>query len=144
MAQVFPTSASAIYDVLSEDSELLSYIGTYNFSNTESPLTALSIVSAGENLPALRNVTGVECIIQDAGNIEAKEFVTGESEPVTTWSVFLIAWNPSKGSDLQNAALRICELFVGANAIQTVATPDGLGSLVQTKITIRSDQPIRA
>lgn len=144
MAQQFPTTAQAIYDVLAADTTFTNLLGSYEFRAGQQT-TAISIISAGEDLPALRNVSGVECIIQDAGDFTSNEYLTGDAPRLTVkWSVFLVAWEPSKGSDLQTAAERACSRFLGSQAIQTVATSDGLGSLVQTKLIIRSDMPIVA
>ena len=122
----------------------MALLGTYEWRAGQTT-PALSIVSAGEDLPPLRNVQGVECIIQDAGDFTKNEYLTGEAPRLTiTWSVFLVSWEPSKGSDLQVAAEAACRRFLGSQAIQTVATSDGLGSLVQTKLIIRSDMPIVA
>lgn len=144
MAQQFPTTAQVIYDVLAADATFSSLLGTYTFRAGQS-MPAISIVSAGEDMPALRNVAGVECIIQDAGNFTKSEYLTGDAPRITvTWSVFLVAWEPSKGADLQAAAEAACRRFLGSEAVQTVATADGLGSLVQTKLIIRSDMPIIA
>jgi hypothetical protein len=101
----------------------------------------LSVVSAGEDLPSIRSVQGVECIIQDAGNTTQQQYYNS-TVTVTTWNLFLVAWEGSKGADLQAAAEAVLRRFSGAQALQTVATPDGLGSLVQTKITIKSNMPI--
>ena len=144
MAQQFPTTAQVIYDVLAAAATFSSLLGTYTFRAGQS-MPAISIVSAGEDMPALRNVAGVECIIQDAGNFTKSEYLTGDAPRITvTWSVFLVAWEPSKGAALQAAAEAACRRFLGSEAVQTVATADGLGSLVQTKLIIRSDMPIVA
>ena len=144
MAQQFPTTAQAIYDVLAADTAFTNLLGSYEFRAGQQT-TAISIVSAGEDLPALRNVSGVECVIQDAGNFTSNEYLTGDAPRLTIeWSVFLVAWDPAKGSNLQAAAEVACSRFLGSQAIQTVATADGLGSLVQTKLIIRSDMPIVA
>ena len=142
MAQQFPLTAKDIYDVLSTDAIFTGLLGSYDFKTGQGPLTALSVVSAGEDLPALRNVQGIECVIQDAGNTEQMNYLTGDDDLTTTWSVFLIAWDPAKGSDLQAATNRIMRRFHGAQAVQTVATSDGIGSLVQNKILIKSTRPI--
>lgn len=142
MAQQFPVTAKVIYDVLSADTTFTNLLGTYEFKGGGGTLTALSVISAGESLPSLRNVTGVECVIQDAGDTQQVNHLTDEGYLVTTWSVFLIAWEPSKGSDLQAATNRILRRFNGAQAVQTVASSDGLGSLVQNKILIRSINPV--
>ena len=144
MAQQFPTTAQAIYDVLVADATFMGLLGTYSFKAGQT-LPAISIVTAGEDIPALRNVQGVECVIQDAGNFTKNEYISNDAARVTIdWSVFLVAWEPAKGSDLQAAAERACSRFLGSQAVQTVATADGLGSLVQTKLMIRSDMPILA
>ena len=144
MAQTFPTSAQVIYDILAADSTFTDLLGTYEFRAGQTT-TALSIVSAGEDMPALRNVQGVECIIQDAGDFTKNEYISNDAARLTVnWSVFLVAWEPAKGSDVQAVAERACSRFLGSWAVQTVATADGLGSLVQTKVMIRSDMPILA
>ena len=144
MVQQFPTTAQAIYDVLAADATFTGLLGTYEFKAGQST-TALSIVSAGEDMPALRNVQGVECVIQDAGDFTKNEYISNDTARLTVnWSVFLVAWEPAKGSDMQVAAERICSRFLGSEAVQTVAVSDGLGALVQTKVMIRSDMPVLA
>jgi len=144
VAQSFPTTAQVIYDTLAADTSFTNLLGTYEFRAGQTT-SAISIVSAGEDMPALRNVQGVECIIQDAGDFTSNEYLSGDAPRLTVrWSVFLVAWEPAKGSDLQAAAEVACSRFLGAQALQTVATSDGLGSLVQTKLIIRSDMPIVA
>ena len=144
MAQQFPTTAQVIYETLSTDTEFMALLGTYTFKAGQE-MPAISVVSAGEDLPALRNVQGVECIIQDAGDFTKNEYLSKDAARiVVTWSVFLVAWEPSKGSDLQLCAQTVCGRFLNSEAVQTVATTDGLGSLVQTKILLRSDMPILA
>jgi len=140
--QTFPTSAQVIYDTLAADGTFTSLLGSYNFKTGQGPITALSVVSAGEDLPSLRNVEGVECIIQDTGNMSQRNYLTGSTDIRTTWSVFLVAWEPSKGVDLHAATQRILSRFQGASAVQTVATTDGLGALVQTKVLISSENPV--
>ena len=142
--QTFPTSAQVIYDTLAADATFLSYLGSYDFKTGQGPIPALSVISAGEDLPSLRNVEGIECIIQDAGNVRQRNYLTNDLDLVTSWSVFLVAWEPSTGADLQVATERILRRFNGASAIQTVATTDGLGSLVQNKIMVSSDNAVRA
>ena len=144
MTQQFPTSAQIIYDVLSVDATFTGFLGTYDFRAGTGPVTALSIVSAGQDMPAVRNVTGVECIIQDAGDSTAQDYLTGAPDIVTTWNLFLVAWEPSKGSDIQIATDHLLKRFVGPRAVQTVAASDGLGALVQNKVFILSNMPIRS
>ena len=144
MAQQFPTTAQVIYDVLAADATFTGLLGTYGFKAGQT-LPAISIVSAGEDMPSLRNVQGVECVIQDAGDFTKNEYISSDAARLTVnWSVFLVAWEPAKGSDVQAAAERACSRFLGSQAVQTVAVADGLGALVQTKLIIRSDMPVLA
>jgi len=144
MAQQFPTSAQVIYDTLAADGTFVALLGSYNFKTGQGPITALSVISAGEDLPSLRNVQGIECIIQDAGDVKQRNYLTGDMDLTTSWSVFLVSWEPSTGADLQVATERLLSRFNGASAVQTVATVDGLGSLVQNKIMISSDNAVIA
>ena len=142
MSQQFPTSASAIYDILSADAVFLALLGEYNFKANSSPLTALSVVSPGEDLPSLRTVSGVECVIQDVGVTRAQAYLTDAPYMVTSFSIFFIAWQPATGADMQLATNRIMMRFVGAESIQTVATPEGLGALVQSQVIVKSNMPV--
>jgi hypothetical protein len=144
MAQQFPTTAKAIYDALVADAQFMSYLGTYNFKSGSGPLAAISIVSAGEDLPSVRKVQGLECIIQDAGDTSRIDYLTGDSNIEVEFSLFLVCWDGAKGSDMQAAAERAVSMFGKSQSIQTVATPDGVGSLVQTKVVISSLGPILA
>lgn len=141
--QSFPTSAQVIYETLSTDSNFTNLLGTYNFKGGGGPIDAISVVTAGADIPSLRNVEGVECVIQDAGNSVLQEYY-GSTVVVTTWSVFLIAWGEATGADLQAAAEVALKRFGGSEMVQTVATSDGLGSLVQAKLLIKSNMPILA
>lgn len=143
MTQTFPTSAQAIYEAVSVDPVFTGLLGTYNFKANQTPVVALSIVSAGEDMPSIRNVQGIECIIQDAGSTTEQAYLTDAPDLITTWNVFLIAWKPYKGADMQEATNYLVRRFVGAESVDTVATTDGLGSLVQTKVLIKSNMPIR-
>ena len=142
MAQQFPTSAQVIYDTLAADATFTSYLGSYNFKTGDGPIAALSVITPGEDLPSIRNVQGIECIIHDAGDTQQTTYLTGDMDLRTQWSVFLVSWEPSTGAELQVAADHMLRRFNGAQMVQTVATVDGLGSLVQTKIMISSFNPI--
>lgn len=143
MAQTFPTSAKVIYDTLAADTTFMALLGTYDFRNGGGPLPALSIVSAGEDMPPLRNVQGVECIIQDTGDTMQEHYLTDEpAETRVVWKLFLVAWEPAKGADLQAAAEACCRRFAGSFSMQTIAASDGLGALVQTMVQIKSHMPI--
>jgi len=141
MAQTFPTSAQVIYDTLAADSGLVALLGSYTFQ-AGGAFTALSIVSQGQDLPATRSVSGLECVIQDTGDTRPMNYVSSAADFVVDWQIFLIAWEPATGASLQVATELICSKFADSYSTQTVATSDGLGALVQNKIVIHSNKPI--
>ena len=140
MSQTFPTSAQVIYETLSNYTEFVDLLGSYKFKGGQTA-TALSIVTPGEDLPSLRKVSGLECVIHDTGSTSQQPYYD-EIDLVTTWSIFMISWEPSTGAELQSASEMISRRFLNANIVQVVSTTDGLGSLVQNKITIASNMPI--
>ncbi len=144
MAQQFPTSAQVIYDTLVADTAFMALLGSYDFKNATGSLPAISIVTPGADLPQLRGVEGLECVIQDAGNIGRMDYVAGASDFVITYSVFLICWEDANGQDMTSAAQRVMQIFGGATSTETVAVADGLGALAQTLIRIPSTAPILA
>ena len=143
MAQSFPTSAQVIYDTLSADSTFMSFLGSYEFRAGQSA-PALSIITPGQDLPAVKKISGVEVIIHDAANVRRKDYLTSSSDMIIDWSVFFICWEPGTGSDLTGAVSRAMQRFSGSTSIETVAVADGLGAQVQTKLIIDGDMPILA
>lgn len=141
MSQVFPDTPGVIYRLLDADSEFLSYIGSYKFTNGQ-VRNAISMLTPGANIPGVQEVTGVECIIHDISNIRRVDYLTDSSTLINEWKVFLVAWDPATGEDVNNAARRIMDLFRGATSTQTVKTSEGLNARVQTVVTIPSNRPL--
>lgn len=142
MTQNFTTSPEVIFDTLTGDSTFMSLVGSYTFKKDSTSIDSISITTPGSDLPALRSQSGLEVIIHDSGNVSNFKYLTDSSESLITWKVFLIVWPPATGSTMMAATQRMVEIFGKATAIETVATSDGLGSLVQTLILIPSDSPI--
>ena len=138
MPQVTATPSN-IYDVLANDSTFTSYLGEYNFKSGNT-YPSLSILTPGQNLPSLKNQTGLECIIHDSGDVNRSDFLNDDASFVTTWKVFLIVWDPATGSTLDSATKRIMHLFNGATSIETVAVSKGTTARVQTMILIPESQ----
>ena len=136
-----PISAKVIYDTIAADSDIVNALGTYEFRKGQIA-PAISIVSPGADLPLIRNVSGVECIIQDTGDVTPMNFLTEGPNIHVQWSVFLVCFEPATGGEMTEIVGLICKRFANSYSIQTVATPDGAGSLVQTKIIIDSKMPI--
>ncbi len=142
MAQNFADSPTAIYDTLTDDTTFMGFVGSYTFTKGNTSVDSISIVTPGADLPQLKSQSGLEVVIHDTGNVANRPYLTGASDPIITWKVFLIAWAPANGVTVMNAAKRMIEIFGNATAIETIATADGLGSLVQTMVLIPSDSPI--
>ena len=121
----------------------MSFLGSYEFRAGQSA-PALSIVTPGQDLPAVKKISGVEVIIHDAANVRRKDYLTSSSDMIIDWSVFFICWEPGTGSDLTGAVSRAMQRFSGSTSIETVAVADGLGAQVQTKLIIDGDMPILA
>lgn len=141
MNQIYPDSPGVIYRILDADPEFSSYVGSYKFANNQIE-NAISMLTPGSSVPRVQGVTGVECIIHDISDVKRIDFLTDNSMLVNEWKVFLVAWDPATGENVNNAARRIMELFRGATSTQTVRTAEGLSARVQTVVTIPSNQPL--
>ena len=141
MAQVFPTSAQVIYDTIAADGSIMALAGEYTFKNGATN-PALSILTPGSDLPQLSKTTGVEIVIHDVGDTQTKSYLTDESDLRITFPIFVICWGGATGSQMQEITNKICKHFLMSQALQTVATSDGIGALVQNKIFVYSDMPI--
>jgi hypothetical protein len=141
MNQIYPDTPGVIYRILDADPEFSSYIGTYKFANNQVE-NAISMLTPGSNIPGVQSVAGVECIIHDISDVKRIDFLTDSSTLINEWKVFLVAWDPATGEDLNNAVRRIMELFRGATSMQTVRTSEGFDARVQTVVTIPSNQPL--
>ena len=144
MTQSFPTSPEIIYQTLTGDAQFVSLLGTYTFRQGDTVIPAISVVTPGSDLPSLKETVGLECVIHDTGTMRRKEYIAGQADIETTWSVYLICWESSDGSDLTAAAQRAIQIFAGSSVTETVAVSDGLGAMAQMMVTIRSDMPILA
>lgn len=142
MAQTFASSPQVIFNTLTADAEFSSYVGTYTFQQGNTQIDSITISTPGADLPRLKSQTGLEVIIHDSGDASRMDYLTDVSEAIIVWKVFLIVWPPATGETMSNAARRMVEMFSKAVAIETVATSDGLGALVQTMVTIPSNSVI--
>ena len=141
MAQQFPTSAQVIYDTLAADSNFLSLIGAYTFRAGQSG-PAMSIVTPGQDLPAIDKISGIEVVIHDAADVKRRDYLTTASDLYIDWKVFFICWEPATGLELTAAVARAMQRFAGSASFETVAVSDGLGAQVQTMLVIKGDMPI--
>ena len=141
MAQQFPTSARVIYETLSNDTEFVSYIGEYTFrAGQKAP--AISIVTPGQDLPAIKEISGIEVVIHDAADVRRRDYLSQSSDLLVDWKVFFICWEPATGMDMTAAVMRAMERFAGSASMETVAVAEGIGAQVQTMLIVKGDMPI--
>jgi len=143
VAQQLPTSAQVIYNTLAADSIFPSLIGEYEFRAGQTA-PAMSIVTPGQDLPALKEVTGIEVVIHDAADVKRRDYLTTASDIYIDWKVFFICWEPARGIDLTAAVSRAMQRFAGSTSFETVSVADGIGAQVQTMLVIKGDMPILA
>lgn len=142
MPQNLAATPEIIYNTLTNDATFMTYVGTYTFAASNTELDSITVNSPGTDLPHLKAQSGLEVIIHDVGDTSRLDWLTGESNAIITWKVFLIAWPPATGYTVSLAAKRMIEIFSKAVSVETVAVSDGLGALVQTMVTIPSDSVI--
>lgn len=130
-----------IYDILTADTTFMSYVGTYTF-NGGATEDAISIITPGQALPQLSSITGVEVVIHDVGTIRRQDYLSGASDPIVTWKLYLIAWEGATGADINTAGQYIIRRFGGSNMIEISSTGTSIGALTQSLILIPSDGAI--
>jgi len=141
MLQNFPTSPEIIYSAIVADGTISPLLGEYVFKAGGSTAPAISILTPGQDLPSLKSTSGVEIVIHDIADMRRRDQYDS-SNIETTWKVFVICWEPATGTEMNAIIGRIMQIFSGAVSIETVATADGLGAMVQTMVLIPSDKPI--
>ena len=141
MPQQFATSAQVIYDTLANDSAFPSLIGEYVFRAGQT-VPALSVVTPGQDLPAVKKITGVEVVIHDAADVKRMDYLTSDASIIIDWKVFFICWEPATGLNLTAAVSRAMERFAGSVSFETVAVSDGIGAQVQTMLIVKGNMPI--
>lgn len=142
MPQQHADTPETIYETLTADTQFMALVGQRTFEANNTTLDSISIITPGENLPAVKSITGLEVVIHDVSDLSRRDYITDNSDITTAWKVFLIAWPGANGSTLNDAARRMMELFSKATTIETNPTPTGLGSLAQLLVLIPSDSVI--
>lgn len=131
------SSPLVIYNTLTADTTFMSYVGTYTF-NGGATEDAISIITPGQALPQLSSISGLEVVIHDVGVIRRQDYLTGASDPIVTWKLYLIAWDGADGSDVNTAAQYVVRRFGGSNMIEISSTGTSIGALTQSLILIPS------
>lgn len=141
MPQTLASTPQIIYNTLTNDATFMSYVGQYTFASG-STASSISIATPGKDLPAVTKQEGLEVIIHDIADLSSKLYLTDPSDPIYTWKIFLIIWEPATGGTVTSAAARILAKFPKATSIDTVSVASTLGVAFQTQIRIPSDCPI--
>lgn len=131
------SSPQVIYNTLSLDTEFMSHVGIYTF-NDGSTEDAISIITPGQALPQLSSIVGLEVVIHDVGLIRRQDYLTDLSDPISTWKIYLIAWEGSTGADVNTAAQYIVRRFGGSSMIEISSTGTSIGALTQSLVLIPS------
>lgn len=139
MTQQHASSPEVIYNVLTADSSFMSLVGTRTFKTGNTVIDAISIITPGAELPAVKSISGLEVVIHDISDLKRRDYITNDVDIVTTWRIFLLAWPGATGVTLGNAARRMMQLFSNATTIETSPTSDGLGSIAQLLVLVPSD-----
>lgn len=135
MPQSFANTPELIYNVLANDPLITNRLGEYTFvGGTTYP--SIALLTPGQSLPNLEAQEGLECIIHDSGDVTRKDYLSGSSDLMTLWKVFVIVWDPATGSDLDFVVKRIMHLFYGSTSIETLSVAQGARARVQTMVLI--------
>jgi hypothetical protein len=144
MTQQHAETPRVIYDTLTNDATFMSYVGTRTFRANNTELDAISIVTPGEKLPAIKSINGMEVVIHDISDLSRREYITDDIDIMTKWKVFLLAWDGANGATLNNAARRIMQLFSKAVTIETMPGPSDINAMMQLLVLIPSDSVVLA
>lgn len=141
MAQTVASSPLIIYNTLVADTAFMSQVGQYTFASG-STTPSIIIATPGKDLPAVKSQTGLEVIIHDVADLNSQLYLTDAADPIYTWRVFLVVWEPATGANVTSAKARILAKFPMAESIDTVSVASTLGVAFQTQVRIPSSCPI--
>jgi hypothetical protein len=143
LTQQHADTPEVIYDTLVADATFMALVGSRLFKGASTALDAISIITPGAPLAAIKSQTGLEVVIHDISDLRRKDYITEDLNVLTTWKVFLLAWEGADGATMNAAARRIMELFSKASTIETNAAPSGLGAIAQLLVLIPSDSVVK-
>ena len=135
-------SANEIYAALAADPDFMQYIGLYDFGSGQSQL-ALTVLAANQQIPGVKQITGVEAIIGRVPDTTSRAIVAGCSIREKTWRIYLVQY---EGNDLDagvKAADRILELCPGASysSVGTGDTQSEIAGIDQIVVKIPAHAP---
>jgi len=139
MPQQHVNSPEIIYETLTSNESFMDLVGSRIFEAGNTELSAISIITPGAELPKSKSTLGLEVVIHDVAQIDRRDYISDDSDFITTWRVFLLAWPPADGGSLNEAARLVMNSFTKAVAIETTPLPRGLGAIAQVQVVIPSD-----
>lgn len=139
MAQEKVDSPEKIYETLTNDATFMQLVGKRIFKANNTELDAISICTPGAQLPGVKSISGLEVVIHDITKLERYQYITNDCDIKVTWKVFLLAWPGSNGSTMNDAAIRILQLFSKAYTIEVMPIDNNIGAIAQILVMIPSD-----
>lgn len=136
MATPFPQDTAALFDLLSNDALLSSYLGRYTMPDG-TQLPAIARLWDNEQLPDGTDIHGVEVVIRRAAAGNTTPGIGAEMVEESTMRLYLMVWRSDELPLAEDALNRIKALLPGLSW-QDVTPPQGLGGLAQWAITWRN------
>lgn len=130
-----------IYDTLESDITFMGYVGDYTFKNASTG-SALSIVTPSHQLPNISNVSGLEVLIHDTARPTRVDYLTSSPDILLTYQIFLLLWEPANGETLNDASIRIMQIFSGSKLYQVISEKSNEHMLVQNIIEVPNNAAI--
>jgi hypothetical protein len=144
MSQERADTPQKIYEILTNDEVFMALVGKRIFKVGNTELDAISIVTPGATMPAIKSVEGLEVIIHDVTRLDRREYITNDYDIRATWKVFLLAWSNANGETLNEASIRIMQLFSKATSLETVPLESDIGAIAQVLMLIPSESVVLA
>ena len=144
MAQNKAETPEIIYDTLTNDATFMALVGKCTFKSGNTELDAISIITPGAALPAVKAITGLEVIIHDVSKLTKREYITEDYDIMNTWKIYLLAWPGANGATLNSAATRIMQLFSKVTTLETVPLDSDIGAIAQLLVLIPSESIVLA
>lgn len=110
-------SANDILVRLRDDQQFMSKIGAYDFGEGVTD-TALVVLGANQQIPGIKEISGVECVINRIPDTKSKAVISGCVIRQKVWTIYLVQYENSEPDQAVEAADRICSLAPGATYSQ--------------------------
>ena len=107
-------SADEVLAHLQADAIFMSKVGTYTFT-TGLTETALVVLGSNQTIPGIKEVSGVEVVINRVPDTTTRAVIAGCSIREKKWTIYLVQYENSEPNALVEAADRLMDLAPGAS-----------------------------